>query len=512
MESHDDKNLLSNRRAFLQGAVATAGVLNWTRDAHGSEAPDLKPLHTEIEKQHDESVQRIQDWIKQPSIAAENRGMTEGCDLQMKLLRDAGFDQVTKVPTDGHPGVFATLDAGAPRTVGIYFMYDVKQVDPSEWSSPPFDAALVDKPGLGKVIVGRGAVNTKGPQGTFLAALHAFKGTGRKLPVNLVFVAEGEEEIGSPHFPQVVHRPDILAAMQKCTSGVFMPMAGQALDGSVDINLGAKGVVELELVSSAERWGRGPKQDLHSSNEARVDSPAWHLVEALATLVGPDGHTPAIEGYADKARPLTPEEKSMIREAARRQSEAVVKQQLGVQRWVHDVDYLESLELLVSRPTINIEGLVSGYTGTGGKTILPHRAVAKIDMRLVPNLTAKEALAALKAHLTKHGFADVEVNMTGGYDPTSTSAKSALIRAEEAVYRRSGYDPIMWPRLAGSWPGYVFTGDPLNLPAGHFGLGHGNGAHAPNEYYVIESSNPKVKGLDAAAYSHVEYLYELAKV
>ena len=291
-----------------------------------------------------------------------------------------------------------------------------------------------------------------------------------------------------------------------------MPMAGQALDGSVDINLGAKGVVELELVSSAERWGRGPKQDLHSSNEARVDSPAWHLVEALATLVGPDGHTPAIEGYADKARPLTPEEKSMIREAARRQSEAVVKQQLGVQRWVHDVDYLESLELLVSRPTINIEGLVSGYTGTGGKTILPHRAVAKIDMRLVPNLTAKEALAALKAHLTKHGFADVEVNMTGGYDPTSTSAKSALIRAEEAVYRRSGYDPIMWPRLAGSWPGYVFTGDPLNLPAGHFGLGHGNGAHAPNEYYVIESSNPKVKGLDAAAYSHVEYLYELAKV
>ncbi len=206
---------------------------------------------------------------------------------------------------------------------------------------------------------------------------------------------------------------------------------------------GAKGVVELELVSSAERWGRGPQQDLHSSNEARVDSPTWHLVEALATLVGPDGHTPAIVGFADKARPLTPQEKAMIREAARRQPEDVVKQQLGVQHWVHDVDYLESLELLVSRPTINIEGLVSGYTGPGGKTILPHKAVAKIDMRLVPNLTATGALAALKTHLAKHGFGDIEVNMSGGYDPTSTSADSALIHAEQEVYRRSGR--TLWP-------------------------------------------------------------------
>ncbi len=511
-ESQSGQQVVTNRRTFLQGAVAAAGALNWAPAAHASDSPDLKSLEAEIDKQHDESVARIQEWIKQPSIAAENRGMTEGCELQMKLLRDAGFDQVTKISTEGHPGVFATLDAGAPRSVGIYFMYDVKQVDPSEWSSPPFDAALVDKPGLGKVIVGRGAINTKGPQGTFLAALHAFKGAGRKLPVNLVFVAEGEEEIGSPHFPQIVHRPEVLAAMKKCSTGVFMPMAGQALDGSVDINLGAKGVVELELVSSSEHWGRGPKQDLHSSNEARVDSPAWRLVEALATLVGPDGHTPAIAYFAEKARPLTSTEKAMIREASRRQSEAVVKQQLGVQHWVHDVDYLESLELLVSRPTINIEGLVSGYTGPGGKTILPHKAVAKIDMRLVPNLTAAGALAALKAHLSKHGFSDIEVNMTGGYDPTSTSADSALIRAEQTVYKRAGYDPIMWPRLAGSWPGYVFTGDPLNLPAGHFGLGHGNGAHAPNEYYVVESSNPKVKGLNGAVLSHVEYLYELASV
>jgi acetylornithine deacetylase/succinyl-diaminopimelate desuccinylase-like protein len=498
------------RRVFLQGAAAGVAALASRRRVHAADA-NLRPLEAEIEKHHAESVHRLQEWIRQPSIAAENRGMTEGCDLQMRLLRDAGFDKVTKVPTDGHPGVFATLDAGAPRTVGIYFMYDVKQVDPSEWSSPPWDAALLDKPGLGKVLVGRGAVNTKGPQAAFLTALHAFRGAGRKLPVNLVFVAEGEEEIGSPHFPQVVHKAEVLAALRKC-NGVFMPMAQQALDGTVTISLGAKGVVELELVSSGERWGRGPKQDLHSSNEARVDSPAWHLIQALNVLVGPDGHTPAIDGFAAKARPLSATEKAMIREAAKRQNEEMTKRQLGVQHWVHDVDFLEALELLASKPTVNIEGLVGGYTGPGGKTILPHRAVAKIDMRLVPDMTAQGALAALKAHLAKHGFADIEVNMSGGYDPTSTRADAALVRAATNVYRRSGIDPILWPRMAGSWPGYVFTGDPVNLPAGHFGLGHGNGAHAPDEYYVIESKNPKVQGMDGAARSHIEYLYELATV
>ena len=437
--------------------------------------------------------------------------MTEGCDLMMRLLRDAGFDQVTKIASDGQPGVFATLDAHARRTVGLYFMYDVKQVDPAEWSSPPWEAALVEKPGLGKVVIGRGAVNTKGPQAAFLAALRAFRDAKRQLPVNLVFVAEGEEEIGSPHFPQILHRPNIVAALRTCI-GVFMPMASQALDGTVTINLGAKGVIELELVSSGERWGRGPKQDVHSSNEARLDSPAWHLVQALATLVGPDGHTPAIEGYADKARPLTAAEKALIREGAKRQSEAVAKKQLGVEHWVHDVDWLEALELLVSRPTVNIEGLVGGYTGPGGKTILPHRAVAKLDLRLVPDMTAAEALKALKAHLAKRGFGDVEVNMTGGYDPTSTSPDSGLIKAQAAVYRRAGIDPILWPRIAGSWPGYVFTEAPLRIPAGHFGLGHGSGAHAPDEYYVIESKNPKIQGIDGAVRSQVEYLYELAVV
>ncbi|MBS1873954.1 MAG: M20/M25/M40 family metallo-hydrolase [Acidobacteria bacterium] len=493
-----------SRRAFLKGALA-AGAVGAAMAAPG----DADSVKAEVEKHHDANVRRLQTWIRQPSIAAENRGMNEGCALMMSMLGEAGFEAVTRVASSGQPGVFATLDAGASRTFGIYFMYDVKQADPAEWMSPPFDAAILDRAGLGKVLVGRGAVNQKGPQATLLAALNAFREAGRKPPVNLVFIAEGEEEIGSPHFSEIVQRPEVLAAFRKC-EGIFMPMPMQSLDGTVTINLGAKGVIEVELIASGEKWGRGPKADVHSSLEAVVDSPAWRLIQALNTLVAADGHTPAIEGFADRARPLSADEKAMIRAAAAKQSEAVAMRGLGVEHWVHNVDWLESRELLAGRPTVNIEGLVGGYTGPGGKTILPHRAVAKLDLRLVPDMTAAGALAALKAHLTKKGFGDVEVKMSGGYDPTSTPKDSSVVKAAQTAYRQVGLDAVLWPRLAGSWPGYVFTGAPLKLPATHFGMGFGSGAHAPNEFYVIESANRNVVGFDAAARSYVDYLYALA--
>jgi acetylornithine deacetylase/succinyl-diaminopimelate desuccinylase-like protein len=472
-------------------------------------ADDLGDIRREVAKRHDEAVRRLQEWIALPSIAAENRNYPAGAEHMAQLARDAGFQHAVVLATDGKPGVFATLDAGAPKTVGLYFMYDVKQFDPAEWTSPPLEARLVDKPGIGKAVVGRGAVNQKGPEAAFLAALHAIRGAGKKMPVNLVMVAEGEEEIGSPHIGQLVHRPEVEAALRK-TVGVFMPAASQDLDGIVTVSLGAKGVVELELVSSGEKWGRGPAKDIHSSLKAMVDSPAWHLVHALDTLVSADGNTITIDNYPTP-RPLSAEEKAMIDAASARRSEAQSKKSLGVQHWIDDLPWEQANERLESQPTVNIEGLVGGYTGPGGKTILPHRAVAKIDMRLVPDMKAADAAAALRAHLAKHGFGDIEVNVTGGYDPTSTAASAPLIQAQIAVLKRAGIDPVLWPRNAGSYPGYVFTNPPLSLASGHFGLGHGSGAHAPDEYYVIDSTNPKVQGFDGAVMSFVEYLYELAK-
>ena len=479
-----------------------------TRSSETLLSRDLASIASEIEKRHDESIQRLQHWVRNPSIAAENRRMDEGCELMMRLARDAGFQRATRIDTDGHPAVFATLDAGAARTFGLYFMYDVKQADPAEWSSPPWDAAIVDKPGFGKVLMGRGAVNQKGPEAAFLAALHAIRGAGKQMPVNLVLVAEGEEEIGSPHVRQVVQQADVSAALRG-TVGVIMPSASQDPDGNVSVLLGAKGVVELELVASGERWGRGPGRDVHSSNRARLDSPAFHLVQALATLVDAAGD-PAIEGFGREARSPTQAERDLLDAAAARIVESTAKSLLAATRWAHDESWRASLERFMFAPTVNIEGLVAGYTGPGGKTVLPHRAVAKLDLRLVPDMTYDGAIAAVKTHLAKRGFGDIEVKPSGGYDPTSTSLDAPLIQAQLTVLRRAGIEPTVLPRIAGSYPGYAFTGEPLRLPAGHFGLGHGSGAHAPDEYLVIEPTNPKVSDWDGAVASHVAYLFALA--
>jgi len=504
-----DKSVF-DRRLMLQGAAAGA-VLMSQGAAWAKPADDVKAIRKAVEVGHEVSVQRIRDWIANPSIAAENRKMQEGADYMKRLALDAGFQQAEVIQTDGHPGVFATLDAGAKKWMGIYFMYDVKQFDPAEWSSPPLEGKLLDRPNFGKVIMGRGAVNQKGPEAAFLAALHAFRAAGKKLPVNLVLVAEGEEEIASPHFHQIVQNPKVMPWLSKCV-GVIIPSASQEQSGAVTIELGAKGAVELQLISDAEKWGRGPAKDLHSSEKARVDSPAWRLVQALHTLVTPDGNTPAVEGWFEKVRPLTARQKELIAQYAAATSEEEIKTAYGVKRWIDDLDYRSSIERLVSQPTINIQGLVGGYTGPGGKTILPHRVEAKIDLRLVPDMTKEDCVAKLKAHLAKQGFPDIIVNVSGGYGPTEITEDSALVRAQLAVFKNAGIPTTVYPRSAGSWPGSVFTAPPVNIPASGFGLGYGQGAHAPDEFFVVESSNPKIAGLNEATMGYVDFLYQIASM
>jgi acetylornithine deacetylase/succinyl-diaminopimelate desuccinylase-like protein len=236
------------------------------------------------------------------------------------------------------------------------------------------------------------------------------------------------------------------------------------------------------------------------------------MVKALSTLVSEDGNDPAIDGWFEHVKPLTDRQKQIIAQHVAETNEADLKKLLGVQRWVRDLSYEEALDRLASQPTVNIEGMYAGYTGPGGKTVLPSKAVAKLDFRLVPDQTAAEAAEKLKAHLAKRGYGDIEVKVTGGYDPTQTDESSSLIKASRAVYAAEGLKVGLSPRLAGSWPGYVFTGPPVSLPAGHFGTGHGSRQHAPDEYYVIESSNPAVYGMAEATLSYVMHLYALAAV
>ena len=499
-----------SRRQVLGGSLAGASLLAAPGIALAAEA-DAGKLAKAIAAGHDVAVQRLRDWLALPSIAAEHRNYPAGPEYMAKLALDAGFQHAEVVPTSGKSGVFATLDAGAKRTVGLYFMYDVKQYVPEEWDNPPLEGRIIDKPGFGKVITARGAVNQKGPESAMLAALHAFKAAGVKLPVNLVLVAEGEEEIGSPHFRELVTTPQVMAAVKKC-EGVMIPSADQNETGGVEISLGAKGIIELELVASGAKWGRGPLKDVHSSLKAMIDSPVWRLVQALQTLVSADGNTVTIDGWYDNVRPLSVREKALIADGAAKSSQAEMMKAYGVQHWIDDLPFAQALERLASQPTVNIEGLVAGYTGPGGKTVLPGKATAKIDCRLVPNMTRAEATAKLRAHLDKHGFKDVEANVTGGYDPTEVAEDSRLIRAAIATYKRGGASVRVNPRSPGSWPGSVFTAAPVSIPAGSFGLGYGTGAHAPNEFYVIESSNPKIAGYDQAALGFADFLYQMAVV
>ena len=497
--------------ARIAACLGGAALLVLAVTSASAETPDREEIESTIEARHDATVQALRDWIAIPTIAAEKRNTAEGAEYMRQLALDAGFQEAKVIPTDGVPGVFATLDAGAETTLGIYFMYDVKQFDPAEWNSPPLEGQLVERPGDGIAMIGRGAVNQKGPQTAFLAAIRAIQESGRKLPVNLVLVAEGEEEVASTNFHQVVAVPEVREALSQ-SIGVFIPSAAQSKDGSANITLGAKGAVEFQLIVGGETSDKYPKTDIHSSNHARIESPAWRLVKALDTLVADDGHTPAIDGWFENVLPLTERQKQLIAEGAELNPEDEAKALLGVGRWIDDEPYVTSLERFLSQPTVNIQGLVSGYMGPGGKTVLPGRAEAKLEFRLVPAMTKDEAVTKLKAHLAARGFDDVQVIVSGGYGPNETDEDSTLIRAQKILFEQSGIPYSIRPRNAGSWPGVIFNGAPLNLPASQFGLSRGGGAHAPNEWFLIESSDPKVNGIDEATMAYVDYLYAVAEL
>lgn len=501
--------LLRDRRSILRHSLLLGAGAALAPSALWAASDARTAIRRAAATNRDRDIKRIQDWIALPTIAAENRNVAEGAAYMMELAREAGFRDVRTVPSDGLPGVFGVMDNGAKHTLGLYFMYDVKQFDPAEWSSPPLEGRIVDKPGWGRAIVGRGAVNQKGPQATLLATLHAMRAASVTPPVNIVLIAEGEEEIGSPHFRQIVQNPYVLDRLKKA-EGIFMPTSWQGTNGEVAVFLGAKGLVELELVASGERWGRGPRGDIHSSYKAMVDAPAWRLVQALNTLVMPDGNTIAVEGWFENVRKLSPREIAMIDQVAASANEAAEMQQLGVSHWIDDLPYNRALQRLVQDPTMNIEGLVAGYTGPGGKTILPGKATAKLDLRLVPYQTREEVLRKLRSHLDAKGYSDVEIKVSGGYDPTEVAEESRLIRAQVAAYRALGVDANLNPRGSGSWPGAAFTAPPVSIPAGHFGIGRGAAAHAPDEYYIVESANPKIAGITDASMGYAEMMYQFA--
>ncbi len=448
----------------------------------------------------------LQRWLRQPSISAQNVGIVEMAELLRQDLLALGFQQAELVPTDGHPGVFGWFDAGAPRTLLVYMMYDVQPVEPSDWRSAPFEANVVEHE-AGTVLLALGAVNQKGPERAFLNAVASMLAVEGRLPVNLFVVAEGEEELGSLHFPQVVAP---YAERLRTAAGAFFPFPAQNIRGAATLNLGVKGVAYWELEASGGPQGGPVRAEIHGSLKALVDAPAWRLVQALASLTSADGNTVTVPGYRDRIRPPSDEERQLLRGMLLSWDEATLKHTFGVERWIDGAAGEAALVRYLCDTTLNIDGLWAGYTGEGMKTILPHKATAKVDSRLVPDQTPEEALRLMRAHLDAQGFSDIQVRVLSGYPPAQTSVTAALVQATIGVYNKYGHPPLVSPRLAGSAPYYVFT-DVLGLPMVAGGFGHGGGAHAPNEYLVVEAQpGSEIAGLAEMECGFVDLLHALA--
>jgi acetylornithine deacetylase/succinyl-diaminopimelate desuccinylase-like protein len=455
--------------------------------------------------QHIENLRR---WVRQRSVSAQNDGVREMAAMLRDDLKTLGFKEAEVVPTSGHPGVWGYYDAGADKTLAVYMMYDVQPIEPTGWQVNAFEGSIIDHP-LGRVLMARGATNQKGPQRAFLNAIEAIIKSGEGMPVNLMVLAEGEEELGSPHYPELIERyKDRL----KTASGVLFPFNGQGGDGSVGMTLGVKGIVYFELEASGNEKG-GPKTaEVHGSLKAITDSPAWRLTQALASLTSPDGNTIMVDGYYTPIRKPSPEEERLVNGmmSSWNEREAMMLRGLGIERWADGLTGRDTLMRYLFDTTLNINGMWSGYTGPGVKTILPHVATAKVDSRLVPNQTPDEALRLIRAHLDKHGFSDIIIRKISGYPPAQTSVDTPLVRSMIGAYRKYGFTPSVAPRLAGSAPYYVFT-DTLGLPLVAGGLGHGSGAHAPNEYMVIEPrEGSRVAGLAEIEKFYVDMLFALS--
>jgi len=463
-------------------------------------------IYAHIDANLDRHVEELQRWIRQPSVSAQNVGIQDMATLLRDDLRALGFQEAELVPTSGHPGVWGYYDAGADKTLLVYMMYDVQPVNPDDWQSPPFEARLVDHT-LGSVLMGRGATNQKGPERALLNAIASMLAVDGTLPVNLMVAAEGEEELGSPHYPEIV---DKYEARMKTADGVIFPFNSQDASGDFTMSLGVKGILYMELEAHGGPGGGPTRAEIHGSYKAIVDAPAIRLIQALASLTTPDGNTILVPGYYDDVRGPTIEEQRLINTMAADWNDERELSALGVSRWIDGATGRDAILRYLYDPTLNVDGMWSGYTGEGVKTILPHQAVAKVDSRLPPGLAPDRALAMIRSHLDAGGFTDIEIRQLSGYPAAQSSIEAPLVRAAIGVFNKWGVSPSVSPRLAGSAPFYQFT-DRLGLPLVFAGLGHGSGAHAPNEYIVIRpAAGSRIAGLAEIEKAYVDLLFALA--
>jgi acetylornithine deacetylase/succinyl-diaminopimelate desuccinylase-like protein len=439
----------------------------------------FEEIFAHIDETFPEHLEATRAFVRQPSISADGSGIPEMTELVATQIRDLG-GEAEILPTGGHPVVYGRVDAGASRTLLIYGMYDVQPVEGEVWTVPPFGGEIVNVDELGPCMISRGIMNSKGPLIGFFCAMRALKRVAGSLPVNLKFVIEGEEELGSPHLPEFVERyKERLGA-----DSVFFPFYSQERTGKVVMHLGVKGLVFLELVARGGVWGGPTTRDIHGSNAGWMHSPTWDLVKALATMLSRDQKLILISDFYDDVLPPAAEDLELLK-ALDSFDERIRLKDHDVRRFKFDLTGPDLLYQFLHRPSLNIDGLVSGHWAEGSKTVLPHEARAKIHIRLVPNMNPARVTDLVHRHLHQSGFAHLEIRQHSAY-PWSKSSLSDIANATLLdTYRSIGFQPEVWPLRSGAAPLYLFTRT-LGIPVAVGGLGHGGRQHSADEYATVE--------------------------
>jgi acetylornithine deacetylase/succinyl-diaminopimelate desuccinylase-like protein len=442
---------------------------------------DLAQLYAALDAAFPAHLAATQQFVRQPSISATDEGITEMAGLVAHEIRALGGNAEI-MPTAGHPIVYGEVNVGAGQTVLVYGMYDVQPVVGETWRVPPFSGEIAEIEGLGACIISRGIMNSKGPLIGFFNAMRTLKEVAGRLPVNLKFVIEGEEELGSKNLPAFVYANQELLKADVC----LFPFYSQDLTGKVLHYLGVKGLVFMELVCRGGEWGGPTTRGVHGMNAGWFHSPTWSLVEALSTMLSADQRHILIDDLTDDVIPPSAEDLQLLAKLARSFDETTQQREYEVQRFKWNVHGGDLLRKFLFEPSLNIDGLISGHAAEGMKTLLPHEARAKIDVRLVPNMEPERVLEQVRRHLDRHGFGHIEILPNySAYPWSKCSISDAANAALAKTYTSLGFEAEAWPLVSGSAPFYLFT-KTLGMPVAMGGLGHGGRQHSPNEYATVE--------------------------
>jgi acetylornithine deacetylase/succinyl-diaminopimelate desuccinylase-like protein len=431
--------------------------------------PSLLPVYDHIQVNQQAFIERLVDYVRHPSISAHDIGIREVSEILVKMLTELGLE-IQAIPIEGHPMVLGRWEKapGAP-TVLLYGHYDVQPPDPlDEWISPPFEPTIRD----GRIYA-RGVGDNKGQHFAQILAIESHLAVHGKLPCNVLVLLEGEEEIGSPHIAGFIseHRNLLNADLVIAADGHVHET------GIPELEYGVRGVASFELRA------RGANRDVHSGNFGGVvPNPIWELVHLLASMKNPHGEI-TIEGFYDNVIPPTQLELDAV--ARLPVDLEAVKADLELDEFDQPLDR-PFYDRLMFHPTFTINGFHGGYGGPGSKTVLPHEAVVKCDIRLVEAQTPEEILAKVGAHIARVA-PGVEFIPLDGMLPSKTPMESPYAEPlRKAIATAQGVTPLEYPSAGGSLPNYVFT-KILNLPAFVIPYGNADEAnHAPNENLALD--------------------------